>query len=194
MQQIGLFFGTFNPIHNGHLILANHFAEHTNLDQIWFVITPQNPFKQKLSMLANNHRLELVYRATREYPTLQPCTIEFNFPRPNYTSDTLIRLEEKYPDKKFALLIGEDNLSSFHKWKNFEVILDRYPLYVYPRNGAAAPAKELEKYNNIHLVDAPKVEVASSQIREWIKLGKNVRPLLPLESWEYLDEMNFYKK
>lgn len=194
MQQIGLFFGTFNPIHNGHLILANHFVEHTNLDQIWFVVTPQNPFKQKLSMLANNHRLELVYRATREYPSLQPCTIEFDLPKPNYTIDTLIRLEEKYPDKKFSLLIGEDNLASFHKWKNYEVILDRYPLYVYPRNGSAAPAKALEKYNNIHLVDAPKVEVASSQIREWIKSGKNVRPLLPLESWEYLDEMNFYKK
>ena len=192
MQQIGLFFGTFNPIHNGHLILANHFAEHTNLDQIWFVVTPQNPFKQKLSMLANNHRLELVYRATRVYPTLQPCTIEFDLPTPNYTSDTLIRLEEKYPDKKFSLLIGEDNLASFHKWKNYEVILDRYPLYVYPRNGSAAPAKALEKYN-IHLVDAPKVEVASSQIREWIKTGKNVRPLLPMESWEYIDEMNFYK-
>ena len=194
MQQIGLFFGTFNPIHNGHLILANHFAEHTNLDQIWLVITPQNPFKQKLSMLANNHRLELVYRATREYPSLQPCTIEFDLPTPNYTSDTLIRLEEKYPDKKFSLLLGEDNLASFHKWKNYEVILERYPLYVYPRIGAAPPAIELEKYKTIHLVNAPKVEVASSQIREWIKAGKNVRPLLPMESWEYIDEMNFYKK
>ena len=99
MQQIGLFFGTFNPIHNGHLILANHFAKHTNLDQIWFVITPQNPFKQKLSMLANNHRLELVYLATREYPTLQPCTIEFNLPRPNYTSDTLITWKKNTPIK-----------------------------------------------------------------------------------------------
>ncbi len=193
MQQIGLFFGTFNPIHNGHLILANHFAEHTNLDQIWFVVTPQNPFKQKLSMLSNNHRLELVYRATKDYPTLQPSTIEFDLPTPNYTCDTLIRLEEKHPDKKFALIIGEDNLASFHKWKNYEVILERYPLYVYPRNGAPAPSKELTKYKNIHLVDAPKVEVASSQIREWIKAGKNVRPLLPIESWEYLDEMNFYK-
>ena len=193
MQQIGLFFGTFNPIHNGHLILANHFAEHTNLDQIWFVVTPQNPFKQKLSMLANNHRLELVYRATKDYPTLQPSTIEFDLPTPNYTCDTLIRLEEKYPDKQFALLIGEDNLASFHRWKNYEVILERYPLYVYPRNGAATPSEALTKYSNIHLVDAPKVEVASSKIRAWIKAGKNVRPLLPLESWEYLDEMNFYK-
>lgn len=193
MQQIGLFFGTFNPIHNGHLILANHFAEHTDLDQIWFVITPQNPFKQKLSMLSNNHRLELVYRATKDYPALQPSTIEFDLPTPNYTCDTLIRLEEKYPDKEFALIIGEDNLASFHKWKNYEVILERYPLYVYPRNGAETPSEALTKYKSIHLVDAPKVEIASSQIREWIKAGKNVRPLLPLESWEYLDEMNFYK-
>lgn len=193
MQQIGLFFGTFNPIHNGHLILANHFAEHTDLDQIWFVVTPQNPFKQKLSMLSNNHRLELVYRATKDYPALQPSTIEFDLPTPNYTCDTLIRLEEKYPDKEFALIIGEDNLASFHKWKNYEVILERYPLYVYPRNGAETPSEVLTKYKSIHLVDAPKVEVASSQIREWIKAGNNVRPLLPLESWEYIDEMNFYK-
>ena len=193
MKQIGLFFGTFNPIHNGHLILANHFAEHTDLDQIWFVVTPQNPFKQKLSMLSNNHRLELVYRATKEYPALQPSTIEFDLPTPNYTCDTLIRLEEKYPDKEFALIIGEDNLASFHKWKNYEVILERYPLYVYPRNGAETPSEVLTKYKSIHLVDAPKVEVASSQIREWIKAEKNVRPLLPIESWEYIDEMNFYK-
>ncbi len=193
MQNIGLFFGTFNPIHNGHLILGNHFAEHTELDQIWFVVTPQNPFKQKLSMLSNGHRLELVYRATKAYPKLQPSTIEFDLPTPNYTCDTLIRLEEKHPDKKFALIIGEDNLASFHKWKNYEVILERYPLYVYPRNGAAASAEVLKQYKNIHLIDAPKVEIASSQIRNWIREGKNVRPLIPLDSWEYLDEMNFYK-
>ncbi|MGB0366883.1 MAG: nicotinate (nicotinamide) nucleotide adenylyltransferase [Flavobacteriaceae bacterium] len=193
MQHIGLFFGTFNPIHNGHLILANHFAEHTNLDQIWFVITPQNPFKQKQSMLANHHRLEMVYRATKDYPRLQPSNIEFELPTPNYTSDTLIRLEEKYPNKKFSLLLGEDNLASFHKWKNYEVILERYSLFIYPRNGAAPPAKELSKYKNIYLVNAPKIEVASSKIREWIKAKKNVRPLLPPESWIYLDEMNFYK-
>ena len=100
---------------------------------------------------------------------------------------------EKYPDKKFALIIGEDNLASFHKWKNYEVILERYPLYVYPRNEAETPSEALSKYKSIHLVDAPKIEVASSQIREWIKAGKNVRPLLPQESWEYIDEMNFYK-
>lgn len=194
MQQIGLFFGTFNPIHSGHLILANHFVENTNLDQIWFVVTPQNPFKQKSSMLANHHRLEMVYRATNDYPALQPSSIEFDLPTPNYTCDTLIRLEEKFPDKKFSLLLGQDNLTSFHKWKNYEVILARYPLYVYPRHGTTAPSDELKKYDNIHIIDAPKVEIASSQIRDWIRAGKNVRPLIPFESWKYLEEMNFYKK
>ena len=193
MQHIGLFFGTFNPIHSGHLILANHFVEHTNLDQIWFVISPQSPFKQKQSMLANSHRLEMVYRATKDYPRLQPSNIEFDLPTPNYTSDTLIRLEEKYPDKSFALLLGEDNLTFFHRWKNYDVILARYSLYVYPRNGASPPSEELSKHTNIHFVDAPKIDLSSSQIRTWIKARKNVRPLLPPESWEYLDEMNFYK-
>ena len=138
MQSIGLFFGSFNPVHNGHLILANHFAEHSDLDEVWLVVTPQNPFKQKQSLLANHHRLEMVYRATHNYPKLRPSDIEFGLPTPNYTIDTLARLEEKYPTKSFSLMLGEDNLSSFHKWKNYDLILSRYPLYIYPRKNAKA--------------------------------------------------------
>ena len=193
MQKIGLFFGSYNPIHNGHLILANHFVEHTDIEQLWFVITPKSPFKQKQSMLPNHHRLELVYRATHEYPKLYPSDIEFKLPTPNYTSDTLAHLEEKYPKKTFVLLMGEDNLANFHKWKNHEVILERYALYVYPRKEANPIPEKIQNHPNIRIVDAPQIQLSSSSIRKWIKEGKNIRPLLPPESWVYLDEMNFYK-
>ncbi|MDC1030222.1 nicotinate (nicotinamide) nucleotide adenylyltransferase [Flavobacteriaceae bacterium] len=193
MQKIGLFFGSYNPIHNGHLILANHFVEHTDIEQLWFVITPKSPFKQKQSMLPNHHRLELVYRATHEYPKLYPSDIEFKLPTPNYTSDTLAHLEEKYPKKTFVLLMGEDNLANFHKWKNHEVILECYALYVYPRKEANPIPEKIQKHPNIKIVEAPQIQLSSSSIRKWIKEGKNIRPLIPPESWVYLDEMNFYK-
>ena len=193
MQKIGLFFGSFNPIHNGHLILANHFVEHTNLDQVWLVITPKSPFKQKQSMLPNYQRLELVYRATHDYPKLYPSDIEFGLPTPNYTSDTLAHLEEKHPGKQFVLLMGEDNLAHFHKWKNYEVILERHALYVYPRKDKKVIPEQFQNHPRITLVEAPEMQVSSSAIRKWIKEGKNIRPLVPPKSWEYLDEMNFYK-
>lgn len=193
MQKVGLFFGSFNPIHNGHLILANHFAEYTDLDEVWLVVTPQNPFKQKQSMLANNHRLEMVYRATEEYPKLKPSTIEFDLPTPNYTSTTLAHLEEKYPTKDFSLLLGEDNLYNFHKWKNYTHILEHYTLYVYPRGIEKNIPEGLKNHPKIKRIEAPKIELSSSQIRSAIKEGKNIRPLMPPESWNYLDEMNFYK-
>lgn len=193
MQNVGLFFGSFNPIHNGHLILANHFAEYSDLEEVWLVITPQNPFKQKQSMLANNHRLEMVYRATEEYPKLKPSTIEFDLPTPNYTSITLAHLEEKYPSKNFCLLLGEDNIKSFHKWKNHTHILENYNLYVYPRGQEKDLPKAFRKHPKIKRIEAPKIELSSSQIRKAIKEGKNIRPLMPPESWKYLDEMNFYK-
>ena len=132
-MKIGLYFGTFNPIHVGHLIIANHFAEHSDLDQVWCVVTPQNPFKTKQSILDNNQRLEMVYLATKDYPKLKPNAIEFQLKQPNFTIHTLTYLEEKYPKLKFALIMGEDNLVSLPKWKNAEVILERYPIYVYPR-------------------------------------------------------------
>lgn len=193
MQKVGLFFGTFNPIHIGHLILANHFAEHSDLDQIWLVVTPQNPFKQKQSMLANHHRLEMVYRATNTYPKLSPSDIEFKLKTPNYTSDTLAYLEEKYPAKSFALIMGQDNIASFHKWKNYKLILNRYSIYVYPRKDTNQISNSFLNHPKIHTVRAPEIDISSSAIRQWIKSGKNVQPLLPFESWQYLDEMNFYR-
>lgn len=192
-MKIGLFFGTYNPIHLGHLIIANHLAEHSDLDQIWLVVTPQSPHKTKQSLLDNHQRLELVFRATKDYPKLAPSAIEFNLPQPNYTVRTLAYLEEKYPENQFALIMGEDNLSSLPKWKNAEVIMVNYPIYVYPRkmnrsSGSASFSSETVTY-----IDAPIIEVSSTFIRQQIKDGKNVKPLLPMAVWNYIDEMNFYK-
>lgn len=192
-MKVGLFFGTFNPIHIGHLVIANHLVEYSDLDQVWFVVTPQSPFKVKQSLLDNYQRLEMVYRATEEYPKLKPSDIEFNLPQPNYTSTTLAHLYEKYPHHEFALIIGEDNLKSFHKWKNHDVILENHDLYVYPRISGKGKENQLHGNKKVHLIEAPIMEISSTFIRNSIKAGKNVRPLLPEKVWQYLDEMNFYK-
>jgi nicotinate-nucleotide adenylyltransferase len=192
-MKIGLFFGTFNPIHVGHLTIANHIAEYSDLDQVWFVVTPQSPFKVKTSILDNRQRFEMVYRATKDYLNLRPCDIEFNLPQPNYTIDTLTYLKEKYPDYEFSLIMGEDNLKSFHKWKNYELILKDHHIYVYPRRSEKPIETQFDQHKHIHKVDAPLMELSSTFIRRSIKEGKNVRPMLPEQVWEYLDEMNFYK-
>ena len=191
-MKIGLYFGTFNPIHVGHLIIANHFAEHSDLEEVWCVVTPQNPFKTKQSVLDNHQRLEMVYLATKEYPKIKPSDIEFQLPQPNYTVHSLAYLEEKYPKHEFALIMGEDNLASLPKWKNAEVLLDRYPIYVYPRKIEQSYAA-VDSKGTIIKVDAPIIEISSSFIRKSIKSAKNIRPLLPESVWVYLDEMNFYK-
>lgn len=192
-MKIGLFFGTFNPIHVGHLIIANHLAENSDLDAIWFVVTPLNPHKKKKSLLADNHRLAMVRITVEDYPKLEVSDIEFNLAQPNYTVNTLAHLEEKHPEHSFSLLIGEDNLKSFHKWKNFEVILENYDLYVYPRIAEGKVQAQFETHRNIHRIDAPIIQVSATAIRKAIKEKKEIRPLLPCKVWTYLDEMNFYK-
>ena len=132
-MKIGLYFGSFNPIHIGHLVIANHMSEYSNLDQVWFVVTPHNPFKKKNSLLDNYQRLEMVYEAIKDYAKLSVSDIEFNLPQPNYTVNTLIHLQEKHPNHEFSLIMGEDNLKSFHKWKNYDTILENHHIYVYPR-------------------------------------------------------------
>ena len=193
-MKIGLYFGTFNPVHIGHLIIANHMVEHSDLDEVWMVVTPHNPFKKKNSLLDNNHRFELVYRATENYSKIKPSNIEFKLPQPNYTVYTLAHIAEAYPDKEFCLIMGEDNLKSLHKWKNYETILEHHHIYVYPRISEGKTETQFDKHPKIHKIAAPIVQISSTMIRKAIKDKKNVAPLLTQEVWGYIDEMNFYKK
>lgn len=192
-MKIGLYFGSFNPIHVGHLIIANQLVENSDLDQIWFVVTPHNPFKKKSTLLDNYQRLEMVYLATKDYDTLKESDIEFNLPQPNYTVNTLVHLTEKYPKHDFALIMGEDNLKSFHKWKNYQTILEYHSIYVYPRISEGKVDTQFNNHPKITRIDAPIIELSSTLIRNAIKEGKNVKPLLPEHVWAYLDEMNFYR-
>ena len=192
-KNIGLYFGSFNPIHIGHLILANYLAEHSNLDEIWLVVTPQNPFKDKKSLLDNASRLEMVALSLKEYDKLKPCDIEFHLPQPNYTIDTLIHLEEKYPQHSFSLIMGEDNLKSFHKWKNYEYILANYPIYVYPRISEGDIPQSLINHPQITRINAPIIELSATFIREELKVGRNIRPLLPEKVWQYIDKLGLYR-
>jgi nicotinate-nucleotide adenylyltransferase len=194
MKQVGLYFGTFNPIHIGHLVIANHVVEFSSINEVWFVITPQSPFKVKQSLLENHHRYQMVSEAIQGYPKLKASTIEFELPQPNYTIHTLINLKEKYGKKySFSLLLGEDNLKSFHKWKNYEEILVEHDLYVYPRISGGNIPEEFKGHPKIHEVEAPIMEISSTFIRKNHKAGKNVRPMLPEAVWQYMDEMNFYR-
>jgi nicotinate-nucleotide adenylyltransferase len=192
-MKIGLYFGSFNPIHIGHLIIANQLVENSDLDQVWFVVTPHNPFKKKSSLLDNHQRLEMVHLATKDYDKLQPCDIEFNLPQPNYTVNTLFHLKEKHPKHEFSIIMGEDNLKSFHKWKNFQAILDDYSIYVYPRLSEGKINTQFKNHPKITKVEAPIIELSSTLIRNSIKANKNVKPLLQQDVWNYLDEMNFYR-
>lgn len=192
-KQIGLFFGTFNPIHIGHLIMANHIAEFGPVDEVWFVITPLSPFKKKESLLENHHRYELVYRATEQFPNLKPSKIEFDMPEPNYTSKTLEKLLEVFPDDEFHLIIGEDNMVNFKKWKNYNYILEHHNIIVCPRIHQKQIPEEFKSHPKISYVKTHIIEISASFIRKAIKNGKNIRPLLPENAWKYIDEMNFYK-
>ena len=193
-MKIGLYFGTFNPIHIGHLIIANHMAEYSDLDQIWMVVPPHNPLKKKSTLLDDYHRLHMVHLATKDFPKIKPSDIEFKLLQPNYTVNTLAHLKEKYPNYKFSLIMGEDNLKSLHKWKNYEFILAHHDIYVYPRLSSDEENLEFKNHPKIHILDAPIVEISSTFIRENIKNGKNVQPLLPNEVWKYIDHNIFYKK
>ncbi len=193
-MKIGLYFGTFNPIHIGHLIIANHMAEHSDLDQVWMVVTPHNPHKKKSTLLDDYHRLYMVHLATEDYTNIQPSDIEFKLPQPNYTVHTLAHLQEKYPKYEFSLIMGEDNLNSLHKWKNYEVILQNHNIYVYPRLNAGDMDEQFANHPKIHRIGAPVIELSSTFIRNSIKNNKNVVPMLPSKVWEYVEHNLFYKK
>jgi len=193
MNKTGLFFGSFNPVHIGHLIIANYLTEHSDLNEVWLVVTPHNPHKQKKTLLSDHHRLSMVRLATENYPKLKACNIEFGLPQPNYTVNTLALLQEKYSDRKFVLLMGEDNIATFHKWKNYEAILQYYQIYVYPRISSKKAREEIINHPAVQTIKAPIIELSATQIRQDIQAGKNVRPMLPPEVFQYIDEMNFYK-
>lgn len=192
MKKIGLFFGSFNPIHIGHIILANHIAENTDINEVWFVVTPLNPFKEKKNLLDNYSRLEMVEIALKKYDKLNASDIEFHLPQPNYTINTLIHLEEKYKNIQFCLIMGEDNLKNFHKWKNYEVLLERYPILVYPRISEGEVPDEFKQHSQIHYTKAPIIEISATFIREQLKAGKNVSPLLDPDVWKHIDQKGFY--
>ena len=190
--KIGLFFGSFNPVHVGHLIIANYMATQTGLREVWLVISPQNPLKPKKALANDYDRLYLVQLAIEDNPLLRPCDIEFHMPKPSYTIDTLIHLKEKYPEHEFVLIMGGDNLKSLHKWKNYEILLRDYEIYVYQR--PKYELGELAINPNIHLFEAPLMQISASYIRQCVKNGKSVQYLVPEAVYEYLESSNLYKK
>lgn len=192
-MKIGLFFGTFNPVHIGHIILANHIKEYTDMDEVWLVVTPLNPFKQKTNLLENYHRLEMVYRATEGFESIKASDVEFKLKQPNYTIETLTYISEKYPQHQFSIIMGEDNLNNLHKWKNYQSILEYYEVYVYPRINTQIKNEMLVAHPKVKLVNAPIIEISSTYIRKGIQNKKNITPLLHPKVWEYIDQMNFYK-
>ncbi len=188
-MRVGLFFGSFNPIHMGHLIVAQAVREMTDLDEVWFVVSPQNPFKKNKTLLHEFDRLDMVKAAIEDNYNFRASDIEFNMPRPSYTIDTLVYLKEKHPQHHFKLLIGEDNLVSFHKWKNYKSILSDYGLIVYPRphNGRIE-----QVFDNVLQVDAPKIDISATLIRKLIKEGKSPKYLLPEKVLDLVKSRKYY--
>ena len=192
LMEIGLYFGSFNPIHVGHLVIANYLLEFSPIDELWFVVSPQNPLKEKKTLLDDYQRLHMVELAIEDIPHLRASSVEFKLPQPSYTVNTLAHLEAQYPQHTFSLIMGGDNIQSFSKWKNYQKIMENYTIYVYQRPGYSIP-EEFQNKQNIRAIQAPLMEISSSFIRQCIKDGKNVQGFMPPAAWKYLDEMNFYK-
>ena len=204
-MKIGLYFGTFNPIHIGHLVISNYMAEYTDLDEVWLIVSPQNPLKKKASLLADIHRLAIVREAIEDNPKLKVSDIEFKLPKPSYTATTLTYLQEKYPKHQFSLIMGEDNLRTLHKWFNHEVILKNHSFYVYPRvlteqeeielqEMSTLPENNFKNLPNVYIcTEAPIMKISATFVRNAIKEGKDIRYLLTEPVRKYIDEMNFYR-
>jgi nicotinate-nucleotide adenylyltransferase len=190
-NKTGLLFGSFNPIHQGHLMIANYMVEFTDISQVWFIVSPHNPLKEKSSLLADHHRLAMANIAVEDDPRFRSSNIEFHLPQPSYTIDTLTYLTEKYPDKEFVLIGGSDNLPTFTKWKNYQELLANYHIYIYPRPGTESNA--FDKNPHVHFTQAPLIDISSSFIRKGISEGKNMRQFLPEKVWKYMVEMHFYE-
>lgn len=192
-MKVALFFGSFNPIHIGHLILSNYILENSDINELWFVVSPQNPFKNKKTLLHDYDRLDMVELAIRNYPKMKVSDVEFSMPKPSYTIDTLAYLHEKFPKYSFSLIMGEDNLSGFKKWKNYETLVKNHEIIVYPRKLEVTNNEDVLEHENIHLIKAPVMEISATEIRQMLKDGKNTRPMLPPEVFEWIDKKGFYK-
>ncbi len=190
-MKIGLYFGSFNPVHVAHLIIANHILNETDIEKVWFVVSPQNPFKVETSLLNEYHRLHLVRLATEDDIRIKSSDIEFNLPKPSYTSATLVYLADKYPENEFVIIMGSDSFQNLNKWKNYGVIVKNYPLYVYLR-----PGFEIENDfdANLNILNAPLLQLSSTLIRKYIKEGKSVRYMVPDKVLEEIEKGRYYKK
>jgi nicotinate-nucleotide adenylyltransferase len=192
-MHIGLFFGSFNPIHMGHLVIANQLVEQTDMQQVWFVVSPQNPLKSKAGMLNEYDRLYLVEQAIADNDNFRVNNIEFSLPKPSYTVDTLAHLAEKFPAHQFSIIMGADNLASITKWKNYEAILRHYSIYVYQRPGTLAPKAPENFENSVHIVEFPQIDISASYIRQCVKEGISIKYLVHENVRLYIEKMNLYK-
>jgi nicotinate-nucleotide adenylyltransferase len=190
-MNIGLYFGSFNPIHTGHLVIANHLLNETDIEKIWFVVSPQNPFKKKDNLLNEYHRLQLVRLATEDDTRMKASDIEFGLPQPSYTINTLVFLKEKYPQHRFCIIMGSDSYQNIGKWKNAELILKDYELFIYQRPGfdTKGPVPK-----NIHVLQAPSIFISATEIRGLIRRGKSARYLVPDKVLEEIGRGGYYKK
>jgi nicotinate-nucleotide adenylyltransferase len=189
-MKIGLYFGSFNPVHNGHLIIANYVINNTDIQQLWMVVSPQNPLKPSKGLLNEYQRLNLIELAIEGESKIKASTIEFKLPKPSYTIDTLAYLKEKYPEHQFSIIMGSDSFTNLPKWKNYQLIVNNYNIFIYQRKGYPI---ENEIKTNVHLLDAPIIEISSTRIREMIKKGKSIRYLVPDIVKEEIEKTGFYK-
>ncbi|MEM6802990.1 MAG: nicotinate (nicotinamide) nucleotide adenylyltransferase [Bacteroidota bacterium] len=189
-MKVGLFFGSFNPIHQGHLILAETALSKTDIQELWFVISPQNPFKKKKNLLSEYDRLKMVELAVEDHDQLRASNIEFFLPKPSYTIDTLTHLADKYRKHEFSLIMGQDNLQYLHKWKNYEAILKYYRIYVYPR--IEAEPGPLDNHEHVQLFEAPLLNISATYIRQQLQTGGSIRYLVPDAVSEYIERGNLY--
>jgi nicotinate-nucleotide adenylyltransferase len=192
-KRIGLFFGSFNPIHTGHLIIAEYMASRTDLEQVWFVVSPHNPLKLRSTLANDFDRLHMVQLAIEDNPRLKASNIEFSLPKPSYTIDTMVYLHEKYPQHHFSLIMGSDNLGSISKWKNYELLLERYIIHVYKREGIPID-QSLIPAADIRIYDVPMLDISSTYIRQSIAEGLSIRYMVPESIYQFLDGSRLYRQ